>query len=416
MLSALWLMVLASSSQVMIIAPILPRIGEALRIEESVQGYLITAYTLTMGATALVAGPVSDKFGRRFILLVGTGVQGIGLLLHVFAFDYYSLMTVRMVAGMGGGVLTGAAVSAVGDFFPYERRGWANGIVMSGFAVGQVLGVPAGTILAKYYGFRAPFSVFAGVMALSFLMTLVLVPQPEVERSDEPLSVGGALRNYGELFVNHGAVRVAAACYGLIFFSIQTFVAFMPTWLEDEFALHSETVASMFFFGGLASVVAGPQAGRLSDRVGRRPLIAIACVGTAALTVATTFAIRGAVSAHIVFFLTMVLLAGRLSPFQTLVSSLVPAHRRGTLMSGVVSVGQIGGGVGAAVAGIVYQHHSYFADTLLSATAILATAALVWWGLAQAEQEADRQTGRHEALVPPGNDAGASPPSASAEA
>ena len=147
-IAALWLMVLASSSQATIVAPILPRIGEALNIPETLQGTLVTGYAIALSTFAVYLGPISDRFGRRPILLAGTSLMCIMLALHAFANDFTSLLTFRIGAGVSGGVLTGVAVAYVGDYFPYERRGWANGWVMSGVAFGQVVAVPIGTILA----------------------------------------------------------------------------------------------------------------------------------------------------------------------------------------------------------------------------------------------------------------------------
>jgi predicted MFS family arabinose efflux permease len=82
---ALWLLMFSASSQLMIIAPILPRIGAELNIPENIQGTLVTSYAIMLSLFALVTGPVSDKIGRRRILMIGTGFMSFALLLHSFA-------------------------------------------------------------------------------------------------------------------------------------------------------------------------------------------------------------------------------------------------------------------------------------------------------------------------------------------
>ena len=69
-LFALWLMVFSASSQVIIVSPILPRIGEALNIADAYQGWLITSYAVCLSLFALIIGPISDKFGRRLVILL----------------------------------------------------------------------------------------------------------------------------------------------------------------------------------------------------------------------------------------------------------------------------------------------------------------------------------------------------------
>jgi predicted MFS family arabinose efflux permease len=379
-LVALWLMVLASSSQVMIVAPILPRIGEALAIPPALRGTLVTGFALSLSLLALVVGPISDRVGRRPVLLLGTGAMTLALALHPLASGYGSMLLMRIVTGAAAGILTGSAISYVGDYFPYHRRGWASGVVMSGFAVGQVLGVPLGTVLADRFGFQAAYVLFAGLMAASFVLILVAVPQPPVERSRGRLTVGSAIVGYAAL-LRQREVLAASLAYATMFFAVSCFVIYMPTWAEQSLGMGADAIALLFVVGGIASVVFGPQAGRLSDRVGRKPLIVLSCVGTAVLFGATTFAVGGAASLYVSYFVAMVLLAMRLSPFQALLTALVDDRRRGTLMSLVVAIGQLGGGLGAALAGPLYAEVGYVGCTLLAAGSILVTGVLVQVGI-----------------------------------
>ncbi|MEX1366329.1 MAG: MFS transporter, partial [Nannocystaceae bacterium] len=375
-LLALWLMVLASSSQVMIIAPILPRIGEELSIAPALRGTLVTGFALSLSLFALVIGPISDRVGRRPVLLAGTGAMTVALLLHPLAYDYTSMLAARIGSGVGAGLLTGSAISYVGDYFPYQRRGWASGWVMSGFAVGQVVAIPAGTLLADRFGFHAPFLAFAVLMAGAFLLILTVVPQPDVERSSERLSIGSAFAGYMGL-IRQPTILAAALAYATMFFAVSSFVVYFPTWAEVSLGMDAEDIALLFVVGGIASVLSGPQAGRLSDRLGRKPLILVSCVGTAVLFAAVTFVVTRPLGAYVLIFLAMVLLALRLSPFQALLTALVGDRQRGSLMSLVVSVGQLGGGLGAALAGPVYADVGFVGCTMLGAGAILGTAMLV---------------------------------------
>jgi predicted MFS family arabinose efflux permease len=375
-LVALWLMVLASSSQVMIVAPILPRIGEALAIAPALRGTLVTGFALTLSLLALVIGPISDRVGRRPVLLAGTGAMTVALALHPLAHDYATMLLMRVLAGAAAGILTGSAISYVGDYFPYHRRGWASGWVMSGFAVGQVVGVPAGTVLADRFGFQAAFLLFAVLMAASFVLILVAVPQPAVERSRGRLTVGSALVGYAAL-LRQRQVLGASLAYATMFFAVSCFVIYMPTWAEQSLGMDAEAIALLFVVGGTASVVFGPQAGRLSDRLGRKPLIVLSCVGTAVLFAATTLVAVHASALYVLFFVAMVLLAMRLSPFQALLTALVDERRRGTLMSLVVAIGQLGGGLGAAIAGPLYADVGFLGCSLLAAGSILVTGLLV---------------------------------------
>jgi predicted MFS family arabinose efflux permease len=370
-------MVLASSSQVMIIPALLPRIQEVLQVPEALQGVLIASYAASMGLFGLLIGPVSDRMGRRIILLWGTGLLSVALALHSLAWDFSVLLAVRVLAGMAGGVLTGAAVAYVGDFFPYERRGWANGWVMSGFAIGQIVAVPTGIVMAETYGFRAPFLLFASIAGAAFALVFMALPQPPVTRSSTSLSVRSMLHAY-EVLLRRPAVFGAAIAYGFLFFALSTMIAFFPTWAETQVHMLPAQVAGLLAFGGVAHVLFGPLAGRWSDRVGRKPLVVGSCLASAVLFATIPTLSFSPVLVGVGYFTTMALFALRLSPLQALLTALVSEHRRGALLSLVVASGHLGGSLGGALAGITYEHFGYGGNAGLAAIAIAVTGFLVW--------------------------------------
>ena len=78
-LFALWLMMFSASSQLIIMVPILPEIAETLGVNAFWRGMLLTAYALSLGVSALITGPASDRIGRRRILLYGAGLMTVTL-------------------------------------------------------------------------------------------------------------------------------------------------------------------------------------------------------------------------------------------------------------------------------------------------------------------------------------------------
>lgn len=376
-ITALWLLMFSASSQLMIITPILNDLKTELSIPESLLGTLVTAYAVMLAVMALIMGPISDKVGRRRILLLGTGMMGLALVLHNFAFDYHSMLAVRAIAGAAGGILTGSTVSYVGDYFPYERRGWANSIIVTGMAVGQIAGIPLGILLTKYFGFRGPFNLFAITMLGAFLLTLVAVPQPNVTRIKGKLTVGVALRNY--LTIMRDPKLVAAAMvYVLLYLGIALYIVYLAKWLEDTFNATKFQIIVLFICGGIANVLTAPRAGRLSDTIGRKSLIIASSIGLAITTILTTILIYDIWVAYLLFFLSMMLVAARIGPFQALMSEIVPAEKRGAMMSFAVAIGQIGMGLGGMISGPFYDRFGYFSNTALAAAAILLMVYVLW--------------------------------------
>ena len=283
-------------------------------------------------------------------------------------------------------MLSGAAVSYVGDYFPYNKRGWANGWVMSGIAFGQIVGIPIGTILADQFGFRGAFLMFAGTMTLTTVLIWFCVPQPDVDRDTERLTVARAIAGYREL-LSRRVVAFASATYFLMFFSIGLYVIYLPTWLETTLNVSGTSIASLFLVGGLASVISGPMAGKLSDRTGRKPLILVSCFGLSAVMIVTTYWTTSMWVAYVLFGFAMVMFGLRMSPLQSLMTAIVEERRRGALLSLAVAIGQIGIGIGGAAAGFAYVKWGFISNTATGAVAILGMAWLVHFHLPEPQMK-----------------------------
>jgi len=375
---ALWLLVFSASSQIMIIAPILPLVGDELGIREALLGTLVSAYSVMVGIFAVISGPFSDRVGRRQILLAGTGLMTAGLAAHLLVTDYTSFMAVRILTGVAGGILSGSAVSYVGDYFPYERRGWATGWVMSGAAFGQILGIPLGVVLAGAYGFRTPFILFAVCMAATFILILLRLPQPDVERSANPVTLRGALRDYRGMLDTHG-VKAACGAFFLMFLGVSFYVVYLPTWLEREIGATANQIGLLFLVGGVANVLVGPQAGRISDRVGRKGIILFSCTGLSVVMALTTVVVGSVTAAFPYFFLVMALVAMRIGPFSALLTALVSDKRRGSLLSLTVALGQVGFAVGATLSGFIYESSGFGPTAVLAGLSVMGMGLMVWF-------------------------------------
>jgi predicted MFS family arabinose efflux permease len=255
---------------------------------------------------------------------------------------------------------------------------------MSGIAVGQIAGVPLGALLAERFGFRTPFLIFAITMGATFLLIFKCVPQPNVARHQRKLTVIVALKEY-VLLLKEKDIRVAAIVFAMLFFSMALYITYLPAWLTEYRAATPNRIAALFFAGGIASVITGPIVGKLSDTMGRKPLILTSSIGLVILMGSVTFVVREFWLAYPIFFLSSVLLAARMSPFQALLSALVPSERRGALMSLTVALGQVGFASGAALAGVIYAQWDYRAGTFVAAVIALVVTVLIWRQLPEPE-------------------------------
>lgn len=386
----LWLLVFVSGSQVLIIAPILPQISDQIAVSESLLGMLITAYAVSVGVFALITGPISDRIGRRRILLVGNTILTIALILHWFVWDFTSLFGVRALAGVAGGILTGASLAYVGDYFPREQRGWANGWLITGMAAGQVVGIPVGTLMADRFGFRVPFLAFGLLLAVALLLLYFYVPQPDVERADQ-LTLRSALNGYATLLQRRDVIA-AVAIFVINFGGYSLYMTYLPTWIEITVGVGGSAIATMFFIGGLGNTLAGPPAGKLSDRIGRKTIIISASLVIAVVILATTSLIDNMWIAYGLFFVVMGLFAARIAAFQTLLTEMVDSDKRGSFLNLTVGIGQIGSGLGGGLAGAAYVNIGYDGTTVLAAAAMLIVGFLVWMFLPETRHQPENDS------------------------
>jgi len=381
-LFALWLMMFSASSQLIIMVPILPEIAETLGVNAFWRGMLLTAYALSLGVSALITGPASDRIGRRRILLYGTGLMTVTLTLHTVAADYELLLIMRLLAGVGGGMLSGGSVAYVGDYFPYEERGWANGWVMSGTAFGQVAGIPIGKVLATGFGYRWPFLMFAITMGLATILIWRYVPRPDVNLDDQRLTPRRFVEKYKSVLRGSDVV-VAVSAYFLMFCGFGLFTSFLPSWLETTIGVSSYEIALLFAIGGTGNILASPAGGRLSDEIGRKPIVVWGSMALGLLMAVAPFYISGFTMAAVLFFMAMVTVGIRVSPLQSLLTALVPDQERGLLMGLAMSIGQAGFGFGSFLASITYGPYGFVSNSVVGAAAMVLMAILVHVGITE---------------------------------
>lgn len=408
-LLALFALTFAISAQFLVVTPLLPEIRDQLGVDEGYLGFLVTSYAIGVGVFSLLAGPVSDYVGRRVILLIGSTGMAIALLLHGLAYSFELLLAVRLAAGCAAGLMAGATVAYVGDAFPYAQRGRANGIIATGFAAGQILGIPAGAWLGEI-GYRIPFTSFGVAVGLAAVLIAVFVPQPDVELADT-LSVRSAIVGYAEL-LSRGATAASAAAYAIMFLGVSLFITYLPTWLNARFGVTPTEVATLFVAGGIANLIMGPIAGGLSDRVGRKVLVVTGSTAAGLMMAAVPWITPRFWVAYPLFFIIMIFVAMRISPMQALVSSLVPARQRGTLLALAFAIGQVGFGLGALLSGVLYTGYGFVVTAVVGGSMAATMALVVALFIPEPREDLDEEPARAPDAARP---ATAPPPAAPPE-
>lgn len=162
-----------------LVVPVLPGLVKELSGSEAAGarmiGILTAAYAVMQFLMAPILGRLSDRFGRRPVLLVATAGMALDYLVLYFAPSVWWLLLGRMVAGATGASLT--VINAyIADVSPPEERAANFGKVGAMFGVGFILGPALGGLLGDY-GLRVPFLFAAGISALSWLYGLLILPE-----------------------------------------------------------------------------------------------------------------------------------------------------------------------------------------------------------------------------------------------
>ena len=180
-----------------IVIPFLPFWAEHFGASPAEVALLMSAYSLTQFIFAPVLGRLSDRYGRKPVLLVSVFGSVLSFLWMAFAGSLWMLFAARAVAGAMGANIA-VANAGIADITPGEERARGMGLVGMAFGLGFVLGPAIGALLAgpdiATTGFRLPFLAGAGVSALAFAGGLVLLREPDRHRPGTVLPGGPLIR------------------------------------------------------------------------------------------------------------------------------------------------------------------------------------------------------------------------------
>ena len=382
----------------------LPSIQRDLHASLSSLEWTVNAYTLTFAVLMVTGGRLGDIFGRRRMFLFGVIVFGISSVVIGFSADDTMLIAFRAVQGIGAAFMMPATLSIITQAFPAEERGTAIGTWAGVSALALAIGPVVGGFLTQEVSWRAIFFINPPIAVVAVAVTLFAAR----ESRDETVSRSVDLPGIGAITVGLTAIVLAIVegnqwhwgsgrIVALLVTAAIALVAFVLIELRSrapmvDFAffrsrsfLGSNVVAflvsfamlAMFFFISLylqnvlhyspletglrflpttlVLIVMGPLAGRLTDRVGPRPLITIGMVVVAAaLFIQSRITVHSGYGQLLPGFILMGFGMGLvMSPMSTAGMNAVDRTKAG-VASGVLSMSRmVGGTFGVAVMGAV---------------------------------------------------------------
>lgn len=336
----------------MIMMPLGPQLMRLFNILPRDFGIIVSSYTISAGLSGFFAAFFIDRFDRKTALMtlytgfiIGTFVCGLSP-------TYITLVGARILTGVFGGVMGALVMSIVSDAFPLERRGSAMGLVMSGFALASVFGVPFGLYIATLYSWHYPFLFLAGFGVIILVLLNIFMPsmrehiRPGVKNAT-PIEI---LKEIGSN-KNQLLALLLMTCLVLGQFTV---IPFISNYMVANVGFSEKDLTYIYLFGGIVSLIAGPIIGKLADRFGRyKVFIASVLLSTIPIYLITNMPVVPMVQALLVNALFFLVMAGRMSPAMTIISSTVLPQRRGSFMSINSSVMQLSSGLASFIAGLI---------------------------------------------------------------
>lgn len=165
-----------------ILIPILPVFAKKeLLVDETAIGIAIAAYSLTQFFFNPIFGNLSDKHGRKKIIVICLLLNALGYVLFAYTQSYFMLLVSRVVAGIGGSSI-GVAQAYIADITTPKNRSKGMGIIGAAFGLGFVFGPFIGGLLSKY-GYFVTGMASAFFSFLAFVLTIIFLPEPIHDKS-----------------------------------------------------------------------------------------------------------------------------------------------------------------------------------------------------------------------------------------
>jgi MFS family permease len=361
----------------MVRMPVLALFAESLGAGPERIGLIVSVSTLTGVFLKLPSGALSDIYGRRMLLRIGVAAFGLPPFIYPFVSDLNLLTVLRMIHGLATAVFAPSALATVAELYR-ERRGAALGTYTACTQAGALVGPLIGGYLMYAAGFSATFvtaGVFGCLAMVIFYSLRLRPPLPLVHEKGAFSVIAEAWRGFVVVAGNRTVLMTSGADAAKMIAN-GALMAFLPLY-GVSVGLHPGEVGLLFTVQAGTSFVSKPIMGRVSDRVGRQPLIMIGlltCAGTfVGISLVSVFSVLLILSAGFGFGEAVVT-----SSSAALVADSSEFKTLGAGMGMQGTIGDIGHASGPLLAGVLIERLSYFgAFSVIAAVQVLAAG--VFW-------------------------------------
>jgi DHA1 family inner membrane transport protein len=256
---ALGLAAFAIGTAEFVISGILPPVADAMGVAISTAGLLVSAYAVGVAIGGPLLTLIAARFDQRHVLLLLMAVFAVAQVLCAIAPDYGMLLLARLLSSLCHGVFFGAGNVVVARLVPPERRGKAFALFIGGITVANLLGLPGGTAIAVWFGWRASF-LAVGLLAVIALLVLALrLPAAPVSGG----SGGGTAAQFKAL--RHQEIWLSYLVIALTMTGVMCFATFSVPLLIQVTGIAPEIVPLYLLINGAGAILGIWMGGELTD-------------------------------------------------------------------------------------------------------------------------------------------------------
>ncbi|HAL05815.1 MAG TPA: MFS transporter [Brevundimonas sp.] len=259
-----------------LVVPLLPFFAQSLQAEPWQITLMFSAYSLGQFFAEPFWGRLSDRIGRKPVLLATLAANAVGYLLLAFAPNIWVAVAVRLFTGLGAGNIS-TVQGYIADVTPPERRAGRMGMIGAAFGLGFIVGPGLGGLLAQpqmgHVGYQLPIFAASGAAALAALGVMFFLRESRTKA--DPAAPRPAFLS-GVSFARTDEVISRVLMVSLIYLAgFSAMEAAFGLWAEHRYAWTAREVGLSFMIVGLISAVnQGLVAGRLARRFGEARVLA----------------------------------------------------------------------------------------------------------------------------------------------
>lgn len=359
-----------------------PKLKDELMLSAASFGVVVSAFSWVYAPAQFAVGWLSDRFCVYRMIAAGLGIWALATLFTGFATGFAMLVALRVMLGIGEGVAFPSASKIIARHVSGKRRGIANGAVAVSLSLGPALGIFAGGLILRYYGWRPIFFTF-GSITLLWIVPWLFVSKPQWRRyahgSGRDIPVRQVMRNRTVWLMGVGHFMNTYGFYFLL--------AWLPLFLVKERGIPILVMTGMITTAYLVQAAGALFWGWISDRLVNsgwdegRLRIGLMCLYQ--LTAAVSILGIGLASSEstILAWLVFGALFGGIGGAHVYAIAQIYAGPRasGTWVGVMNGVGNTSGIVGPIITGLLIQQTASYLAAFIVSAAIVAFGAIWWW-------------------------------------